>query len=646
MKIALVGPGIMPIPPPGWGAVEILLMDYYMVLSKTHEVDLINILRSTPADSLPCTEYTTALIRTINETPYDFVHIHYDVLYHIVPHLVCKNVGITSHFPFIDRSHLHGEYATIFRGICESRAYIFALAEKDKAAFLQHGVSNDRLFLMINGANAGSIVPARDGIYDDRSAYVAKVEARKRQTLVATMDSVDFYGRAEGEFKTHPRYKGEVEHTALMTLLPQYGNLVLLSEGESDPLVVKEALMAGLPVVITPCCTNDLDCSRPFIDVIPEERVNDAVYVHTVIATNRAKKAQYTEEIRRYAVDHFSWETLVADYSRTLARIVRKRSFAIVGPGMMPIPPAGWGACEILVWNYACELRRQGHTVDIINTPHMSEMIARIQQLKPDVVHIQYDNYGCIIPDIVGYCHVVAVTGHFAYLDQPETWNSYRDVWNGMTHHPHSNVYQFVLSESIAKVYRELGVNPGKIMLAPNGADPQLFAFAEHPLHADRSIVVAKVERRKGQYLLQDNSEVWFAGNRGDDTFDYSNPRWLGEWSKTCVYQSLTHYGNLVLLSEGEADPLVVKEALVAGLGVVVSPWATANLDLSQPFITVIPADRMRDRVFVDHAIRANRTISLRMRAQIREYSRQFYWSTLVHHYVEVLETLLPATTS
>jgi hypothetical protein len=28
MKIALIGPGIMPIPPPGWGAVEFFFCDY------------------------------------------------------------------------------------------------------------------------------------------------------------------------------------------------------------------------------------------------------------------------------------------------------------------------------------------------------------------------------------------------------------------------------------------------------------------------------------------------------------------------------------------------------------------------------------------------------------------------------------------
>ena len=47
MKIGLIGPGIMPIPPPGWGAVEVLIWDYYNSLTKLgHNVVIINKMRS------------------------------------------------------------------------------------------------------------------------------------------------------------------------------------------------------------------------------------------------------------------------------------------------------------------------------------------------------------------------------------------------------------------------------------------------------------------------------------------------------------------------------------------------------------------------------------------------------------------------
>ena len=68
MKIALIGPGIMPIPPPGWGAVEILIWDYYNELQLAgHDVVIINKIRIHPADhSNPSTAYCRELISEIN----------------------------------------------------------------------------------------------------------------------------------------------------------------------------------------------------------------------------------------------------------------------------------------------------------------------------------------------------------------------------------------------------------------------------------------------------------------------------------------------------------------------------------------------------------------------------------------------------
>ncbi len=40
----------------------------------------------------------------------------------------------------------------------------------------------------------------------------------------------------------------------------------------------------------------------------------------------------------------------------------------LIGPGIMPIPPTGWGAVEILVWDTKIALEKLGHEVLIINT--------------------------------------------------------------------------------------------------------------------------------------------------------------------------------------------------------------------------------------------------------------------------------------
>ena len=51
---------------------------------------------------------------------------------------------------------------------------------------------------------------------------------------------------------------------------------------------------------------------------------------------------------------------------------------AQVGPGIMPIPPNGWGAVEMLIWDYYQILTEQGHDVEIINTPHRTEILDEI----------------------------------------------------------------------------------------------------------------------------------------------------------------------------------------------------------------------------------------------------------------------------
>ena len=106
MKICLVGPGIMTIPPEGWGAVESLIWDYNLILKNIgHDVDIIN------------NPDTNSIINEVNSKDYDFVHIHYDVFYHIIPHLNCKNIAISSHYPYVDQLHKHGYdgYQNIFR---------------------------------------------------------------------------------------------------------------------------------------------------------------------------------------------------------------------------------------------------------------------------------------------------------------------------------------------------------------------------------------------------------------------------------------------------------------------------------------------------------------------------------------------------
>ena len=313
---------------------------------------------------------------------------------------------------------------------------------------------------------------------------------------------------------------------------------------------------------------------------------------------------------------------------------------AIVGPGIMPIPPTGWGAVEILIWDQKLALEKLGHEVSIVNTPKPIEILQQLHEINPDFVHVQYDDFVELVPYIR---YPYAITSHFGYLEQPNKWDYYGPRVAEKFAQIKPNV--FCLSEGIKNVYQNImKFDESKLSVTPNGVNVDLFRRTDTPKYPDRSLCLAKVDYRKRQCFFQGISSLYYAGNVVDERFDQSK-NYLGEWEKQYLYDNLTDYGNLVLLSDGEAHPLVCTEALTAGLGVVVSQYATANLDLSKEFITVIPEDRIGDIEYVEKCIIENREYSVKHRDEIIEYSKQFDWVEVVkNHYVPNMEKIIENT--
>jgi glycosyltransferase involved in cell wall biosynthesis len=133
-----------------------------------------------------------------------------------------------------------------------------------------------------------------------------------------------------------------------------------------------------------------------------------------------------------------------------------------------------------------------------------------------------------------------------------------------------------------------------------------------------------------------------FAGNYAHDLFDRTDPHYLGEWTKKHLYKNLTNYANMVLLSDGEAHSLSCLEGLMAGLGLVISEYCTANLDTSLPFIDVIPEDKIGDEDFVRKTIALNRQKSITMRKDIRKYAiDNFSWKVVIERYNKLVHNIV-----
>ena len=310
---------------------------------------------------------------------------------------------------------------------------------------------------------------------------------------------------------------------------------------------------------------------------------------------------------------------------------------AIIGPGAMPIPPTGWGAVEILIHDLRCELEAAGHTVEVINTPKKHDIIRQTNASQFDFVHVQYDDHVDVIPHL--NCKNIGITSHYAYLEQPNKWGGYAGIAQAFLQ---TKAHILALSHGIANTYVRFGFDPKRIHVIHNGVRDGLFRYDVTCKMPDRSIYLAKVDYRKRQHLFQGISGLYFAGNIADQRFDSTDKSYLGEWSKQQLYQNLTEYANLVLLSDGEAHPLVCMEAMSAGLGLVVSQFACANLDLTKPFIDVIPEDRILDKHFVENVIRQNAAKSVTMRREIKEYARSFSWSEVTKRvYVPTYEKII-----
>ena len=604
MKIILIGPGGTSIPPNGWGAVESIVWDYYQELLKLgHEVTIVN------------EQMHEKIIRKTNDFYANIVYIMYDDHIIIAPYLQCKQIFYMSHYAYITQPKFEMKHPyyfnNIFKKVIEYQHYITlnAISHEILEVYKSYGYQG-KSNVICNGARK-DLFKYNNPKYPDKSIYVAKIEVRKSQYKYQSIEDIFFVGNYhDSSFDTQQsNYLGEWTKPVLYESLTEYGNLILLSNGEADPLVVKEALIAGLGVVVSECASANLDRSCPFICVIPDERLDDIQYVTEKIKENREISISMRSRIREYAISNFSWSKIVSEFMDC----INGMRIALIGPGIMPIPPKGWGAVEILIWDYYQELTRQGHAVSIINTPDRKEIIELVNG-KYDFVHLHYDVFWDILDSI--QCPKIAITSHYPYIDKPEKHSDgYAPIFQFLVNQ--KKYMHFVLAEKDYNAFIHAGSDPKFMYKMKNGINSSMFRFSESCL-LNRTIYLGKITARKNQAKYQ-HLDIDFVGGCHDPAFHTDNKNYLGEWTREYLHEHLTDYANVVLLSDGEADPLVLKEALIAGLGVVVNRSSAENLDISD-FITVVDDNKMEDLDYIYRKIQENRAVSVKKRAEIRKY--------------------------
>ena len=305
----------------------------------------------------------------------------------------------------------------------------------------------------------------------------------------------------------------------------------------------------------------------------------------------------------------------------------------LIGPGLMPIPPNNWGAVESLIWDYSEYLIKKGHNVDILNTTNLHEVAYCANNIDYDFIHLQYDDHAPLLNKLINkpFC----VTTHFGYVKEHyPIYPHWKHIFDGIMQ---SNGL-ICLSNEIKNLFQQSGFTKFSKVLR-NGARFDSFEYKN--TGNLKAICLGKIEPRKKQSIISNfcnnKCHIDFIGPIVDNSFSENNTcKYKGVWTKLDLYKNLTNYSVLLLLSDGEAAPLVVPEALCAGLSIVVTETAAANLDRSLPFIKIIPNNYSPELAI--EAINTASSENYKYRDSIRDYAKNvFDWNVICDDYIKII---------
>lgn len=258
---------------------------------------------------------------------------------------------------------------------------------------------------------------------------------------------------------------------------------------------------------------------------------------------------------------------------------------AIIGPGLLPIPPNGWGAIESLIYKHYCQLESMGHQVTIFNSKNLKSISNYINNHDFDFIHLQFDDHVNFFKKNLKkpFC----VTIHNGYILKPKKWKpSYYSIFIDSLSIPGI----IALSDKIYEIYKQNNYN-GFIKVIKNGTKINDFNFINKG--NGKAICLGKIDKRKQQAILAKKLdglvEIDFIGPIADSNFkEGKTTKYLGIWDRQTVFKKLTEYSCLILLSDSEASPLVTVEAMASGLSLVLSESASANMP-NENFIKILP---------------------------------------------------------
>ncbi|MGH7999991.1 MAG: glycosyltransferase [Brasilonema sp.] len=315
---------------------------------------------------------------------------------------------------------------------------------------------------------------------------------------------------------------------------------------------------------------------------------------------------------------------------------------ALVFCGYIPKPPLS-NSVLTLIHEYKFFLEKIGHQVNIFNLADVNEVIVQINDSHYDFVHLHaYQFVGEFNRKLK---HKYCLTCHDGYFFKEDRWD--KELRQCFKHF--FNVPGIIAASNVVKKFFIDKGYSGFISVQPNGLDTHKVNFKDKG--NNKAICLGWIQPRKQQRLLAETIDgkivVDFVGPLDDPDFvEGTTTKYLGIWSLEQVYSNLTDYSCLVLISDGEVAPLVVLEAMAAGLCVVVSESASANLH-SKDFIRILPDNILVNATPENQKIVVGTIMDMiekntSCRQEIVEYVRQnFDLSCLVNNYNNIVDEFI-----
>lgn len=311
----------------------------------------------------------------------------------------------------------------------------------------------------------------------------------------------------------------------------------------------------------------------------------------------------------------------------------------LLGHGKDEIPPKGRGAVETIIWEYSERLKALGHETAILNvrpTPLWRELPKALKAHRPDWIFLHHER--------------MAAPARFwgKRHGAKSVILSHRPVTGGRDMEPRTAS----LIRKASKLDHFLCLSPPLVEIVKshnpachaipwiNGADVNEIRFDAGP--GSGAICLGGLSTRKRQAVLLRATEgagivpdiVGPPDHEHEETrFVAEHPAYRGSWTRDDVRDRLTSYACLVLYSLSEAQPLVVAEAMAAGLSVVLSPESANNVDASKPWVHIV-----KDEADLPAAIATAVTENSTLRPQIREHALERYgWDGIVSRFADQL---------